>query len=778
MALAIHFVGGKRAGEVLQFGDEVERVAIGRDGDKCQVVFPPNETKVGREHCALRRELGRYRLVLNRDDIVLVGGKPARDGQELGGETEMQLGRQGPTLVVRTSLSDKLLPTADRGHQRGQATILRDTERAARRGWFLAAAALLLAVLIGTAAYRGWHKLDVWRGTVEPRITELSAGQQRLLKQLGEKMALRRHMVAANEGRLRDVLDKAADSVYLVLNRDPNGDVLPEATAWVVDREKGLLATNGHVADIFNEIAKNQPDHQLVVRSPTNPPRDFAVTSVEIHPGYSASNELWQTFQPVRRTAEMTSEAIDQPGPFCDVALMHVDDTEGLAAALPLADDETLKRLAPGYSVGLAGYPMEGLVLGGVNVAQPTPTIHLAYISAVTNYFGASRVDDAERLLVQHAIPTAGGASGSPILNADGQVVAIHSGGNAIGQTESGARIGSAALINFAQRADLLRELLEGRAGDAQTARGQQWEQELAQYFRRAADVARDIEQAQVDQREAKFTTMLDQWRTQLSTDFVVSQVTELTKTDGALSDPGSQNGTYQKSLSFDAPSAGKLLVAAVGHQLAALNLDLYRLADSKRDRAYSSQKYQVDWLPYCFIDIDSAASFEAVASGTQRNADYTLHAWLAEVSPMTPDTRREALATAWVNTHFLWQALGYKPTVVEHQTSKLSSLQSGTLHGAVVVLKLTDGDEYFVVANAPGGEHLTLAVSDGGSATLGQDTSDTAWPSCSISISQAADVQVSVFGPSDGLDFELYVYRAKPDQTTPPAGGESPATP
>ena len=56
--------------------------------------------------------------------------------------------------------------------------------------------------------------------------------------------------------------------------------------------------------------------------------------------------------------------------------------------------------------------------------------------------------------------PVTGGASGSPIFNANGEVVALLCGGNIVPQvkTEKGilTRLPSAALVNFAVRADLL----------------------------------------------------------------------------------------------------------------------------------------------------------------------------------------------------------------------------------------------------------------------------------------------------------------------------------
>lgn len=53
----------------MEFGDDVAQITFGRDADQCDVVFPPDETLVGRQHCALRLELGRYRLVLN-DELM------------------------------------------------------------------------------------------------------------------------------------------------------------------------------------------------------------------------------------------------------------------------------------------------------------------------------------------------------------------------------------------------------------------------------------------------------------------------------------------------------------------------------------------------------------------------------------------------------------------------------------------------------------------------------------------------------------------------------------
>jgi hypothetical protein len=61
---------------------------------------------------------------------------------------------------------------------------------------------------------------------------------------------------------------------------------------------------------------------------------------------------------------------------------------------------------------------------------------------------------------IEHSLPSTGGASGSPIVNARGEVVAILSGGNII-PSEVCPQQPNAAQVNFAQRIDVLTHLLD-----------------------------------------------------------------------------------------------------------------------------------------------------------------------------------------------------------------------------------------------------------------------------------------------------------------------------
>lgn len=479
MSIRLRFQGGARAGEVVAFDDGRERIAIGRDPDRCDVLFPADETQVGREHCALERVLGRYRLVLNADNVVLLDGRHAEDGDELPPEAELQLGPRGPTLVVTTEAAKHLPPTEHHGAPRpGQRTLIARTGRRARLalGAVVAVAVIVaIALILGEGRVRKTEKsveqLAETVGVTQVAMSDLTAQQRGALEEVNARLAA---MSGAEEGQLRQALARTADSVYLVLVQAPGGAVDPFATAWVVG--DGVLATNAHVAEKHEELP---PGHRVIVRSSTVPPRDHAISRVALHPGFAEFERLVTGYRPQVEGVGGQRRAI-QFAPACDVAVMWVEDAEGLAAPLPLADGGTLARLDSGEPIGFVGFPMESLAGGGVNPHEPSPTTQMGHVTAVTDFFLGKEVHGGGEL-VQHNLPTTGGASGSPIVDRQGRVVAVLSGANFVFSPQAG-RIPSAAGVNFAQRADLVREVLHEGVAAAQVARRASWEADLARF--------------------------------------------------------------------------------------------------------------------------------------------------------------------------------------------------------------------------------------------------------------------------------------------------------
>jgi S1-C subfamily serine protease len=129
---------------------------------------------------------------------------------------------------------------------------------------------------------------------------------------------------------------------------------------------------------------------------------------------------------------------------------------------LPIAGARELARVDSGYRIAYLGFPMEGMAGGGVDVRNPVATMQSGIVTSATDFWlGQAEYDN--RLLIQHNLGATGGASGSPVFNADGEVVAVLSAGNVSGVLRTGsgdiARVPSGVLVNFAQRVDILKDI-------------------------------------------------------------------------------------------------------------------------------------------------------------------------------------------------------------------------------------------------------------------------------------------------------------------------------
>ncbi|HTH17555.1 MAG TPA: trypsin-like peptidase domain-containing protein, partial [Magnetospirillum sp.] len=452
MPIRITLASGPEAGRVYDFPDTQALVVVGRH-PSCDVVLPAEWTCVSRYHLGFERKLGRYRLVLQADNPVWVDGDEAFEGDELPPAAKLILGEpDGPKVKVEAvTEEDGLPPTKRHPHHDSAARVAAAAARRVKLGLSLAAA-VVVALVMGLSWMRHAEQQD------------LSA---LLARQGGGALA---------EEQLASSLREASRSVYLVAAKDAQG-ITPFGTAFVV--EGGQLATGAHVAEQFADMGQGLT---LVVRAAGTPVRELKVVKVTMHPHYRRFEDAWRAYGPLAAGAGGTNRPIVEAGGY-DVALLQVApaDVDKLGPPLQLAADADLMALEPGDAVGYVGFPLESAALGGVNLDDPEAQLQIGRLTALTDFF-LVKSDLADRQLLQHSLPVQGGASGSPLLDRRGQVIGVVSGGNLVEINAQGTRVPTGIGVNFAQRADLVRELLAGDAAAKTTEREALWQRRLKRY--------------------------------------------------------------------------------------------------------------------------------------------------------------------------------------------------------------------------------------------------------------------------------------------------------
>ncbi|MGV3659053.1 MAG: trypsin-like peptidase domain-containing protein [Prosthecobacter sp.] len=283
-------------------------------------------------------------------------------------------------------------------------------------------------------------------------------------------------------------LESAVGKVIMI---NEKGQILGSGTAWAVG--PGIFATNGHISAPASDTLDTGGAVFIAINK--DPARKYRVQQAITHPLYGAN-----TLNAQGRTAELATY---------DVGLLIIKEHHPVT--FKLAAPESVRQLDAGRRVAFIGFPAENLANSGSDNERPVATMQTGIVTAVTDYWG-SQADVGERLLVQHNLPSTGGASGSPIFDQNGDVVAVLCAINLTfslptqtkvaiedlkqqivtlleGQlkdettskedkekavleararlerlrlkSEDFKRTPSAALINFAQRADVLQELLD-----------------------------------------------------------------------------------------------------------------------------------------------------------------------------------------------------------------------------------------------------------------------------------------------------------------------------
>ncbi len=523
MALKITNIIGPMQKQSHLFEDD-RIIAIGRDPKECQVIYPADFTTVGRKHLVLEEDSGRYEIRVNTKNPVYLDGVMAEDDIELPDSCTIALGQKdGPSFKVERIENQELPKTMDYGSQTEIHTKVKKSSH-----WLKVA--LLLIVLVGGGfGYQAWQT------------------QQTIEKMNEQAGVIFKDIYQTIDTDIGQLASKLSSSVYLVILKSENGET-PMGTAWVASNKS--LATNSHVAQIFYDIADNK-NFQFIVRSTVAPYKDHVISRVAMHPAYNAFANAWQEAAPKLIGANGSAENVDFiPG--YDVALLYPESTEGLAKPIPLAPQRTLTNLTSGMQVAYVGFPMEGVQKQVF--AEPTPTIQVANITSITDFFRGQAPFSAAQM-IQHSLPAIGGASGSPIINNRGEVIALLNAGNVVGLNDKGERIPNAVAINYAQRVDLLTPLL--KHGDDFSIDGlvAEWDKGFARYA--------NSEQAEKVIVNVIGKTILGKWKDYIDAESTTEHISEVITIDQNRR----INDVPAILYKFEAPVDGNYLIVAIAGQ-------------------------------------------------------------------------------------------------------------------------------------------------------------------------------------------------------------------
>ncbi|MDJ0976498.1 MAG: serine protease [Planctomycetota bacterium] len=475
MALVVTVSARLRRPRRFVFEDDVKRVVVGRDPAQCQIVFARRVRAVGAEHCAFERILGRYRILLNGVDEVAVDGVPAVDGQELPDRCDVQLGARGPRLQIERRAAAGETPAPARSGGLPRVLSLRPVLRHMRMNRLLVLAALVIGALALGAGYaqgrRAGNREQSRALRTATEMARLEASLETRVRNLRTTLDEAAAGASPRPPALTERLRTAMSSVYRVVLRDAVGTERAMGTAWVA--APGRLATNAHV---LQSIERFEGDAEVYVRGAVPPYRTHRVLAHFAHPGFDAFEALWSGYWPAEGVRLGNLAYVPSAGSACDVGVLTVDVDARLGDPLVLATEQELHAMRPGDVLGTIGFPAETVCLNGSPVQRPVAQVQFGHLTSVTTPFG-DRGAPEENTLLQNSCPGAGGSSGSPLLDARGRVVGIVSAGNH--GRSFGGRVPSGVGINYAQRVDLLAELLEGTADRSVPAWRARWQQRI-----------------------------------------------------------------------------------------------------------------------------------------------------------------------------------------------------------------------------------------------------------------------------------------------------------
>lgn len=434
MSIRIDVVEGTRAG--LSLTREGPRVRVGRHPDADLQFDPESDRQVSTYHAVLARDEGGWFVRdLDSRNGTLVNGELIDSDRHLADGDRIQFGRNGP--VVRVGLGPGIDPTEardERDETLSTTTVLRrQLGRKVRnlRLVSLILVGLLAAVLVFVFARdaRRWspwagelrslqrqsdsirasstRTVDSLRGRAEGLRKALDRSRQRLAELQKQLESQRRSEGGEESQRSREELRRRLESVTAALHRqqlaaDFDFEALEEqnwsALAQIYVQRPGQPVTTATAFAVQSDALLLTSRHVLLGEEGGRPDR--------IGIQFARSDQVW----PGRLVA--TSQT-------ADLALVRA---QNVAGEVPTVEGLNARpdTLTPNTPVAVMGYPLASPPSGegGDGEAVPRPLVTGGLLLQPMD--GAARIQGyGER-----------GSSGSPIFDADGQVVAILRGGS------------------------------------------------------------------------------------------------------------------------------------------------------------------------------------------------------------------------------------------------------------------------------------------------------------------------------------------------------------
>jgi hypothetical protein len=328
-------------------------------------------------------------------------------------------------------------------------------------------------------------------------------------------------------------------------------------------------------------------------------------------------------------------------------------------------------------------------------------------------------------------------------------VVALLSAGNLVG-FDGGPRISIGVGVNYAQRADLLRELLRGEADERHVGRAAGWERRIQALYSSGHLLEREL---QVDEVLTKATLEIE-------------SATDLTKT---VAWEKRAQGEVQVGVGGGAaPGPVGLVVAHAGGYLVVLDAD--RRQEIQTNPCFEASDGSgvcllpvrlAPWLQVGNFETDQAGQLDVEVEAASGPTRVRAQLFEATVRPLAPAEIRERVLRRWLTGLVQERGGTWNPATVASGLSRLDRRGVARLRAT-----LPTAGPHLAIGVTPGFEPVDMqAIRTADGAVLGEDHSADHYPAFAFAIEQPQAIDLVVAGPNAGATVEIFVFRADPGE-------------